>query len=141
MSEIDKTNQEKGSLLVWVTNPAAAGRIVARAKHFASEKGLELKVVSVQRETRGNWEDTIRDLERLKEAATKSDAELTVVYSDDRIEAALKLAESENPRAMFTGVPEKGSASAFADALYVRFPSVTLYCVDTKGEVNEYDKI
>ena len=79
MSEIDKNKSKKGALLVWVTNPEAAGRIVSSAKLFAADKSLDLKVVSVQRETRDNWTDTIRDLERLQSAASGSDAELTVV--------------------------------------------------------------
>ena len=109
MSEIDKNKSKKGTLLVWVTNPEAAGRIVSSAKLFASDKSLDLKVVSVQRETRDNWTDTIRDLERLQSAASGSDAELTVVYSDDRIEAAKKLVRSEKPMAMFAGVPDKAA--------------------------------
>lgn len=140
MSEIDKNKSKKGTLLVWVTNPEAAGRIVSSAKLFASDKSLDLKVVSVQRETRDNWTDTIRDLERLQSAASGSDAELTVVYSDDRIEAAKKLVRSEKPMAMFAGVPDKGSTNFFVEALSIEFPSVTLYCVDSKGEVNKYER-
>ena len=138
MSEIDKSKSKRGTLLVWVTNPEAAGRIVSSAKLFASDKSLDLKVVSVQRETRDNWADTIRDLERLQAAASGSQAELTVVYSDDRIEAAKKLVRSEKPMAMFAGRPDKGSTNFFVEALSIEFPSVTLYSVDSRGEVEKY---
>lgn len=139
MSEIDKKTK-KGTLLVWITNPAAADRIVSRANQFADEKALVLKVVSVQKETRDNWGDTLRDLERLEAAATMCHAELTVVYSDDRFEAAKKLIRSERPVAMFAGVPDNGAANRFADTLFEEFPSVVLYCVDSKGEVKEYGR-
>ena len=140
MSEIDRKRTKKETLLVWITNPAAAERIVSKAYDFAAEKGLDLKVVSVQKETRDNWEDTLRDLERLEAAATMCHAELTVVYSDDRFEAAKKLIRSERPVAMFAGVPDKGVANRFADTLSIEYPSVVLYCVDSKGEVKEYGR-
>lgn len=139
MSDIQNNKNEGAQLLVWITNPVAAGRIVSCAKAFADERKLGLKVVSVQKETRGNWDDTLRDLSQLEAAAKASDAELTVVYSDDRIDAAKKLVLTEKPLAMFLGVSDKGSANYFADTLHERFPKVNMYCVDSKGEVSKYE--
>ena len=140
MSDIKNNKKDDALLLVWITNPLAAGRIVSCAKKFADENRLVLKVVSVQNETRGNWNDTLRDLEQLETAAKASDAGLTVVYSDDRIEAAKKLVRSEKPYAMFAGVSDKGGPNYFADTLRLEFPGVKLYCVDTGGEVKEYER-
>ena len=140
MIDIDKLDSWNNTLLVWITNPAAAGRIVSCAKEFALKTGLELKVVSVQRETRDNWEDTLRDLEQLENAARQSQAELTVVYSDDRLDAAEKLIRSEKPVVMFAGVPDKGHVNYFAQKLTEEFPYVKLYCVDSDCVVKEYGK-
>ena len=75
INKIENNENTGGLLLVWVTNPLAAGRIVAAARRFAENSLLELKVVSVQSETRDNWEDTIRDLEQLETAARSALAE------------------------------------------------------------------
>ena len=125
-----------GMLLVWVTNPMAAGRIVAAARRFAENSLMELKVVSVQSETRDNWEGTIRDLEQLEAAARNSDAELTVVYSDDKIGAAVRLVSDEQPQAMFVGIPDKSRTNMFTELLQMSFPAIPLYCVDNEGQVN-----
>jgi K+-sensing histidine kinase KdpD len=140
MSDIKKKNGTGGTLLVWVTNPGAADRIVACGKRFAEDKRLELKVVSVQSEARDNWEKTLEDLRQLDEAASRSDAELKVVYSDDKLGAAMEIVRAEKPVAMFSGVPDKGSANYFADQLTAAFPSSLFYCVDSKGEVIRYER-
>ena len=133
-ANINKTNAG-GTLLVWVTNPLAAERIVAAGREFALKSELELKVVSVQSETRDNWEGTLRDLEQLEAAARRSDADLTVVYSDDKIGAAVKLVSEKRPRAMFTGMPDKTRSNMFTELLQMSFPAIPLYCVDNEGQV------
>ncbi len=140
MSHTDRSKNGAQTLLVWITNPEAAGRIVGCAREFADRSGLGLKVVSVQAETRDNWHDTIADLERLDEAAKAFRASLTVVYSDDRLSAAKKLISETEPDAMFAGTAAPGSRSRFADEIVRDFPGIPLYCVGPDEQVSEYGK-
>lgn len=139
MSIIDQKNNHGFTLLVWIINPQAAERIVSCAKKFADENGLELKVVSVQREAEDDWDKTIADLQKLEDAARRSDAELTVVYSDDRLKAAEEIALVERPFAMFCGMPEKSAANSFVNAITAALPDSPLYCVDEKCEVRLHE--
>ena len=137
---VQNPEKSSGTLLVWITNPMAAGRIVAAARRFADERKLGLNVVSVQAETRDNWEGTLRDLEQLEAAARRSDAELTVVYSDDKIGAAVRLVSEEQPLAMFVGMPDRSHSNMFTDLLQISFPAIPLYCVDNEGQVSRCER-
>jgi len=127
--------QERNLLLVWVMNPAAAERILAGAKDFAAREGLTLMTVSVQKQTRDNWADTLADLEKLDRAARQAEAELHVVYADDAAAAAVKMVKELKPRGMFVGVPGNQGHNSFTDMMAGCCPEVPMYCVGTDGQV------
>ena len=133
--DIDKTAQDRNLLLVWVMNPAAAERILARAKKFASQEGLTLMTVSVQKQTRDNWAETLADLEKLDRAARNAEAELHVVYADDAAEAAVKMVKDLAPRGMFVGTPGNQGRNSFTDMMAEFCSEVPIYCVDTDGNI------
>lgn len=127
-------NVEEASLLVWVTNPEAAGRIAAVGRRLADENGLELRIVSIQNPAgKEGWEQTVEDLNELHQAARSVDAELTVVYSDNRLQAAVKLIQQISPKAMVCGIAGNGRQNLFLDHIRSCDRSIPLYTVDSGG--------
>ena len=144
MNMDNKNSGGKPLLLVWITNPSAAGRIVAQAKQFADRNAMGLLTVSVQQQTRDRWSDTIKDLEQLNLAARSASSQLTVIYSDDSLDAAEKLILDICPAAMFAGVspvlPDGSCANRFLEVINSDFPEIPLYCVNNDGQVSEYER-
>ncbi len=125
---------ETPQIIVWVTNPEAAGRIAAVGRKFADENNLELHIVSIQNPVRAdNWEQTFKDLEALNSAARSVQAELGVVYSDNRMEAAVKLVRQLKPKMMVTGVAGDQTKNLFIEHLRTYSGDIPVYAVDPSG--------
>jgi K+-sensing histidine kinase KdpD len=125
---------ETAQILVWVTNPEAAGRIAAVGRRFADENGLELHIVSIQNPVRTDtWEQTFKDLDALNSAARSVQAELGVVYSDNRMEAAVKLVRQIKPKMMVTGVAGDQTKNLFIEHLRTYSGDIPVYAVDPSG--------
>ncbi|MBP3391720.1 MAG: hypothetical protein J6L76_02915 [Clostridia bacterium] len=128
------TESETSQILVWVTNPEAAARIAAVGRRLADENGLELHIVSIQNPVRTDtWEQTFRDLEALNSAARSVQAELGVVYSDNRMEAAVKLVRQIKPKMMVTGVAGDQTRNTFIENLRAYSGEIPVYAVDPSG--------
>lgn len=120
-------------VLVWITNPAACDNIVRAGKRIADELDAELMVTSIQRTIRDDWDSTVSDLDALNRASRSVSAELTVIYSDNRLEAAVKTVSEVNPVAMVTGVPGDRNRNLFLEQLHNFDRDVPIYTVDTHG--------
>ena len=126
--------KEQKILLVWVTNPEAAGRIADTGRRLADETGSELRIVSIQNPIHNEtWENTLSDLEQLHHAARSVQADLTVVYSDNRFEAAVKLIREIAPSAMVAGVSGDLSRNLFLEHIRTYNREVPIYIVDSAG--------
>lgn len=129
---MDKTVLTK-TVLVWITNPAACEIIVKTGKKIADELKAELMVASIQKKIRGDWESTVSDLEALDKASRNSNAELTVIYSDNTFEAAVKTVSDVKPIAMVTGVPGNLNKNLFIEQLQNFDKGVPIYTIDSRG--------
>ena len=129
---MDKTVIEK-TVLVWITNPAACEIIVKTGKKIAEELNAELMVASIQQRIRDNWETTVSDLEALNKASRNANAELTVIYSDNTFEAAVKTVREVQPIAMVTGVPGNLRKNLFIEQLQNFDKDVPIYTIDSRG--------
>lgn len=129
---MDKTVIEK-TVLVWITNPAACEIIVKTGKKIAEELNAELMVASIQQKIRDNWETTVSDLEALNKASRNANAELTVIYSDNTFEAAVKTVREVQPIAMVTGVPGNLKKNLFIEQLQNFDKGVPIYTIDSRG--------
>lgn len=129
---MDKTVIEK-TVLVWITNPAACEIIVKTGKKIAEELNAELMVASIQQKIRDNWETTVSDLEALNKASRNANAELTVIYSDNTFEAAVKTVREVQPIAMVTGVPGNLKKNLFIEQLQNFDKDVPIYTIDSRG--------
>ncbi len=129
---MDKTVIEK-TVLVWITNPAACEIIVKTGKKIAEELNAELMVASIQQKIRDNWETTVSDLEALNKASRNANAELTVIYSDNTFEAAVKTVREVQPIAMVTGVPGNLRKNLFIEQLQNFDKGVPIYTIDSRG--------
>ena len=129
---MDKTVIEK-TVLVWITNPAACEIIVKTGKKIAEELNAELMVASIQQKIRDNWETTVSDLEALNQASRNANAELTVIYSDNTFEAAVKTVREVQPIAMVTGVPGNLRKNLFIEQLQNFDKDVPIYTIDSRG--------
>ena len=129
---MDKTVIEK-TVLVWITNPAACEIIVKTGKKIAEELNAELMVASIQQKIRDNWETTVSDLEALNKASRNANAELTVIYSDNTFEAAVKTVREVQPIAMVTGVPGNLKKNLFVEQLQNFDKGVPIYTIDSRG--------
>lgn len=129
---MDKTVIEK-TVLVWITNPAACEIIVKTGKKIAEELNAELMVASIQQKIRDNWETTVSDLEALNKASRNANAELTVIYSDNTFEAAVKTVREVQPIAMVTGVPGNLRKNLFIEQLQNFDKDVPIYTIDSRG--------
>ncbi|MBR5786496.1 MAG: hypothetical protein IKY41_07375 [Clostridia bacterium] len=129
---MDKTVIGK-TVLVWITNPAACEIIVKTGKKIAEELNAELMVASIQQKIRDNWETTVSDLEALNKASRNANAELTVIYSDNTFEAAVKTVREVQPIAMVTGVPGNLRKNLFIEQLQNFDKDVPIYTIDSRG--------
>ena len=120
-------------VLVWITNPAACELIVKAGKKISDELEAELMVASIQRKIRDDWESTVTDLEALSNASRKVNAELTVIYSDNTFEAAVKTVRDVKPIAMVTGVPGNLNKNLFIEQLQKFDNTVPIYTIDSRG--------
>lgn len=128
------TDTETSQILVWVTNPEAAGRIAMVGRKLADENNLELHIVSIQNPVRTDtWEQTFKDLDALNSAARSVQAELGVVYSDNRMEAAVKLVRQLKPKMMVTGVAGDQTKNLFIEHLRAYSGDIPVYAVDPSG--------
>ncbi|MBR5281037.1 MAG: hypothetical protein IKU26_08745 [Clostridia bacterium] len=132
------TEAETAQIIVWVTNPEAAGRIATVGRKLADEHSLELHIVSIQNPVGvDNWEQTFKDLEALNSAARSVQAELGVVYSDKRMEAAIKLVRQIKPKMMVTGVAGDQARNLFIENLRTYSGDIPVYAVDPSGNTIE----
>ena len=132
------TEAETSQIIVWVTNPEAAGRIATVGRKLADEHALELHIVSIQNPVcTDNWEQTFKDLEALNHAARSVQAELGVVYSDKRMEAAIKLVRQIKPKMMVTGVAGDQTRNLFIENLRTYSGDIPVYAVDPSGNTTE----
>ena len=103
-------------------------------RRFADENGLELHIVSIQNPVRTDtWEQTFKDLDALNSAARSVQAELGVVYSDNRMEAAVKLVRQIKPKMMVTGVAGDQTKNLFIEHLRTYSGDIPVYAVDPSG--------
>lgn len=129
---MDKTVLEK-TVLVWITNPAACEIIVKTGKKIADELEAELMIASIQHRIRDDWDTTVSDLEALNKASRNANAELTVIYSDNTFEAAVKTVREVQPIAMVTGVPGNLKKNLFIEQLQNFDKGVPIYTIDSRG--------
>ena len=124
---------EYNKVLALVTNPNACSKIIESAKKTADSLGAELLIVSIQSSIRNDWDKKAGDLEILNNTANENDAELTVIYSDNNLEAAFKCICDEEPTHMFCGMPGVIGHSDFIDALCSMANGAEVYSVDYLG--------
>ncbi len=122
-------------VLVWITNPSACGNIVRAGKKISNELNAELMIASIQKAIRNDWDSTVNDLEALSNASRSVNAELTVIYSDNIFESAVKTVRNVNPLAMVAGVPGDRNKNLFLEQLQSCSDNVPIYTVDTHGNV------
>lgn len=120
--------------LIWVTNPDAAQRIVEAGSKIAAERSTEIMIVSIQNPIEDNWSEIIKGLEKLNDAARAADAELTVVYSDNRLESAVKLVRDVEPAQMVAGIPGNLGLNPFLEYLQGYFTEIPIYTVSPSGK-------
>lgn len=128
-------NDTGKSVLVWVTNPYACEGIVRAAKSLADRNQADLVVVSIQPSIRNDWASRSDDLEQLHRAAIMVDAELTVVYSDNRLEATFKTIRDVAPACMVVGLRGVPGKVGFLDQLAQMAGNVPIYSVDPSGNM------
>ena len=121
------------TVIAWVTNPYASRSIVQCARKIADENKAELIIISIQNSIKDNWVSTMKDLEVLVDAAHSANAELTVMYSDNKMETAFKTMCSVKPMAMIMGVPDSTGKNDFVDLLVNYDKNVFVYTVDSHG--------
>lgn len=121
------------TVLVWITNPAACDTIVKAGKRIADEFGAVLMITSIQRTIRDDWDATVSDLEALNNASRSVNAELTVIYSDNTLESAVKTVRDVTPAAMVTGVPGDRNKNLFLEQLRKLDEDVPIYTIDAHG--------
>ena len=120
-------------VLVWITNPAACDNIVKAGKRIADELCAELMITSIQRTIRDDWDTTVSDLEALNHASRIVNAELTVIYSDNTRESAVKTVSDVKPIAMVAGVPGDRNKNLFLEQLQNFDKDVPIYTIDARG--------
>ena len=134
MSEDTKAVGGYCKVLAWVTNPNACGQIIKAAKKVALANKGELMIVSIQSGIRNDWERKADDLEVLNNVAHDNDAELTVLYSDNSMEAMFKCISDEHPTHMFCGLPgTQIGKSDFIDNMCAMADGAVVYSVDFSG--------
>lgn len=121
------------TIIVWITNPAACDNIVKAGKRIADELEAELMITSIQKTIRNDWDTAVNDLEALNNASRGVNAELTVIYSDNTFESAVKTVSKLSPCAMVTGLPGNINKETFLDHIKSLDPNIPIYTVDVKG--------
>lgn len=135
------SNIERGSVLVWVTNPDACQSIVDNGRILADNHGVELVIVSIQGSIKGDWKNYVGDLTKLNQAAKSVNADLTVVYSDNKFEAAHKTIKEFKPIVMVTGLPSSMGLGSFLEQIINMAPKVPTYSVDFTGNMVRIDSM
>lgn len=134
MSEDTNTDKRYCKVLAWVTNPNACGQIIKSAKKIAAANKGDLMIVSIQSVIRNDWQRKVDDLEILNNAAHDNEAELTVLYSDNSLEAMFKCISHEKPTHMFCGLPGAHvGKSDFIDNMCAMADGADIYSVDFSG--------
>ncbi|MBR3838215.1 MAG: hypothetical protein IKJ75_00620 [Clostridia bacterium] len=133
MDKITQLRRDSRIVIAWVTNPYASRSIVECARKIADESKAELMIISIQNSIKNNWSSTMKDLEILVDAAHHVDAELTVMYSDNKMETAFKAMTSVKPVAMVMGVPDTTGKNDFVELLLNYDRNVCVYTVDSHG--------
>lgn len=123
------------TILVWITNPSACSNIVKAGKKISKDLNAELMIASIQKTIRDDWENTVNGLESLSNAARSVNAELTVIYSDNVFESAVKTVRDVKPSAMVAGVPGDRNKNIFLEQLQSCAEDVPIYTVDTHGNI------
>ena len=72
-------------------------------------------------------------MEALNKASRNANAELTVIYSDNTFEAAVKTVREVQPIAMVTGVPGNLRKNLFIEQLQNFDKGVPIYTIDSRG--------
>ena len=121
------------TVLVWITNPSACDNIVKAGKRIADELCAELMIVSIEKTIRDDWDATVSDLEALNNASRSVNAELTVIYSDNTLESAVKTVSEVQPTAMVTGLPGDRNKNLFLEQLRSFDQEIPIYTVDARG--------
>ena len=93
----------------------------------------ELMIVSIQKTIRDDWDATVSDLEALNNASRSVNAELTVIYSDNTLESAVKTVSEVQPTAMVTGLPGDRNKNLFLEQLRSFDREIPIYTVDARG--------
>ena len=123
------------TVLVWITNPSACMNIVKGGKRIADELDAELMITSIQKTIRGDWDSTVNDLEALNNASRSVNAELTVIYSDNTLEAAVKTVRDVQPAAMVAGIPGDRNKNLFLEQLQKFDSRIPVYTIDERGNM------
>lgn len=129
------------AVLVWVTNPDACHSIVKAGRILADENNAELVIVSIQGSIKGEWESYASDLKKLNEAARRANAELTIVYSDNKFEAAHNTINQVKPIIMVAGLPGMIGRSTFLEQICNMASNIPTYSVDLSGNMVRLDAI
>ena len=133
-------NEIKDNLIIWVTNPNACGNIVRVGVRLAKEKDAEPVIVNIQKPfTRAMRDIQIETVEKLESAARSVGCDLTIVYSDNSMEAAFSVIKKLRPIAMVTGMPATRGKESFIDQIYIFSSKVPLYMVDNSGNAIRTD--
>lgn len=90
-------------------------------------------IASIQKTIRDDWDATVSDLEALNNASRSVNAELTVIYSDNTLESAVKTVSEVRPTAMVTGLPGDRNKNLFLDQLRSFDREIPIYTVDARG--------
>lgn len=109
--------------------------IVKGGKRIADELDAELMITSIQKTIRGDWDSTVNDLEALNNASRSVNAELTVIYSDNTLEAAVKTVRDVQPAAMVAGVPGDRNKNLFLEQLQKFDSRIPVYTIDERGNM------
>ena len=133
------SDYKEAPVLVWVTNPAACRRIIEAGRKMADEHGTELYIVSIQNRILDDWEKRAGDLEMLHRAARDSEADLTVVYSENAFRSATEVVENLRPQVMIAGLPGTEGRSAFIDHLFGISENIQTFVIDMSGNLVRAD--
>ncbi len=125
--------EKTGKVLAWVTNPNACTQIIKAAKKMAMNLRAEFLIVSIQSSIRNDWDKKASDLEILNNAAHENGAELTVIYSDNGMQAAFKCISDEQPTHMFCGLPGPVGSNSFIEKICSMADGAGVYSVDQSG--------
>lgn len=131
----------RNTVLVWVTNPDACQSIVNAGRSLADDNNAELVIVSIQGSIKGEWKNYANDLKKLNDAARSANAELTIVYADNKFEAAHNTINQVKPMIMVAGLPGTIGRSTFLEQICNMASNIPTYSVDLSGNMVRLDAI